>query len=116
VVLDLLVVKFLTKYPTKPVYFVLPSRWACSHCRFWSGCGALAEIFSRMLRSFERRCHCLTFLCFRQRPDVPVDKAARGLIMRVCYESQSKTDYRVKSIPNARPDDEDDAPLFPTRK
>jgi dolichol-phosphate mannosyltransferase len=27
------------------------------------------------------------------------------LIMRVYYESQSKTDYRIKSVLNARPED-----------
>jgi dolichol-phosphate mannosyltransferase len=103
VLLDLLVVKFLTKYRTKPIYLFGQA-----------GVGLLilallAGIWALYLKVFENTSFIqtplppLVSLCTIAGLMCLLMGLLAELIMRVYYESQSKTDYRIKSVVNPRP-------------
>jgi glycosyltransferase involved in cell wall biosynthesis len=106
VLLDLLVVKFLTKYRAKPIYLfgqagagflalaVLAGLWALYLKVF-----ADTPFVQTPLPLLVSVCVIAGLMCLLM-------GLLAELIMRVYYESQSKTDYRIKSILNPRPGDD----------
>lgn len=105
VLLDLLVVKFLTKYRTKPIYLFGQAGFGLLFLAFLAGLWALylklvegTSFIQTPLPLLVSLCTIAGFMCLLM-------GLLAELIMRVYYESQSKTDYRVKSVINPRAGD-----------
>lgn len=103
VLLDLLVVKFLTKYRTRPIYLFGQAGVGLLAFSFLVGLWALYLKFFEGVSFIQTPLPLLTSLCFISGLMCLLMGLLAELIMRVYYESQSKTDYRIKSILNARP-------------
>lgn len=107
VLLDLLVVKFLTKYRTRPIYLFGQAGVGLLGLSFLVGLWALYLKFVEGISFVQTPLPLLTSLCFITGLMCLLMGLLAELIMRVYYESQGKADYRVKSVLNPR---EDDAP------
>lgn len=105
VLLDLLVVKFLTKYRTRPIYLFGQAGVSLLALSFLVGLWALYLKFFEGVSFIQTPLPLLTSLCFISGLMCLLMGLLAELIMRVYYESQSKTDYRVKSVFNAREDE-----------
>jgi len=105
VLLDLLVVKFLTKYRTRPIYLFGQAGVSLLALSFLVGLWALYLKFFEGVSFIQTPLPLLTSLCFISGLMCLLMGLLAELIMRVYYESQSKTDYRVKSVFNPRDDD-----------
>jgi dolichol-phosphate mannosyltransferase len=103
VLLDLLVVKFLTKYRTKPIYLFGQAGFGLLILAFLAGLWALYLKFFGHTSFVQTPLPLLVSLCVIAGLMCLLMGLLAELIMRVYYESQSKTDYRVKSILNPRP-------------
>jgi dolichol-phosphate mannosyltransferase len=103
VLLDLLVVKFLTKYRTKPIYLFGQAGFGLLILGFLAGLWALYLKFFGHTSFVQTPLPLLVSLCVIAGLMCLLMGLLAELIMRVYYESQSKTDYRVKSILNPRP-------------
>jgi dolichol-phosphate mannosyltransferase len=103
VLLDLLVVKFLTKYRTRPIYLFGQAGVGLLLLAFLAGLWALYLKFFENTSFIETPLPLLVSLCTISGLMCLLMGLLAELIMRVYYESQSKTDYRVKSILNPRP-------------
>jgi glycosyltransferase involved in cell wall biosynthesis len=106
VLLDLLVVKFLTKYRTKPIYLFGQAGVGLLALAFLAGLWALYLKFFEGTSFVQTPLPLLVSLCVIAGLMCLLMGLLAELIMRVYYESQSKTDYRVKSILNPRPGEE----------
>jgi dolichol-phosphate mannosyltransferase len=116
VLLDLLVVKFLTKYRTRPIYLFGQAAVSLLALSFLVGLWALYLKFVEDVSFVSTPLPLLTSLCFISGLMCLLMGLLAELVMRVYYESQSKTDYRIKSIVNPRPGETgENAPLPPTR-
>jgi glycosyltransferase involved in cell wall biosynthesis len=104
VLLDLLVVKFLTKYRTKPIYLFGQAGVGLLALSFLVGLWALYLKFFEGVSFIQTPLPLLTSLCFISGLMCLLMGLLAEVIMRVYYESQSKTDYRVKSVINPRDD------------
>ena len=104
VLLDLLVVKFLTKYRTRPIYLFGQAGVGLLALSFLVGLWALYLKFFEGVSFIQTPLPLLTSLCFISGLMCLLMGLLAELIMRVYYESQSKTDYRVKSVINPRED------------
>ncbi|HET6161046.1 MAG TPA: glycosyltransferase family 2 protein [Dongiaceae bacterium] len=113
VLLDLLVVKFLTKYRTRPIYLFGQAGVSLLGFSFLVGLWALyLKVFEGV--SFVRTpLPLLVSLCFISGLMCLLMGLLAELIMRVYYESQGKADYRVKSVLNPR---EDESPNASSRR
>jgi dolichol-phosphate mannosyltransferase len=105
VLLDLLVVKFLTKYRTRPIYLFGQAGVGLLALSFLVGLWALFLKFFEGVSFIQTPLPLLTSLCFISGLMCLLMGLLAELIMRVYYESQSKTDYRVKSVFNLREDE-----------
>lgn len=105
VLLDLLVVKFLTKYRTKPIYLFGQAGVGLLILAFFAGIWALYLKFFDDTSFVQTPLPLLVSLCVIAGLMCLLMGLLAELIMRVYYESQSKTDYRIKSVLNARPED-----------
>ncbi len=105
VLLDLLVVKFLTKYRTKPIYLFGQAGVGLLILAFLAGTWALYLKFFEGTSFVQTPLPLLVSLCVIAGLMCLLMGLLAELIMRVYYESQSKTDYRIKSVLNARPED-----------
>ncbi len=105
VLLDLLVVKFLTKYRTKPIYLFGQAGVGLLILAFLAGIWALYLKFFEGTSFVQTPLPLLVSLCVIAGLMCLLMGLLAELIMRVYYESQSKTDYRIKSVLNARPED-----------
>jgi dolichol-phosphate mannosyltransferase len=105
VLLDLLVVKFLTKYRTKPIYLFGQAGVGLLILAFLAGIWALYLKFFEATSFVQTPLPLLVSLCVIAGLMCLLMGLLAELIMRVYYESQSKTDYRIKSVLNARPED-----------
>lgn len=103
VLLDLLVVKFLTKYRTKPIYLFGQAGVGLLALAFLAGLWALYLKFFDGTSFVQTPLPLLVSLCVIAGLMCLLMGLLAELIMRVYYESQSKTDYRIKSVLNARP-------------
>jgi dolichol-phosphate mannosyltransferase len=106
VLLDLLVVKFLTKYRTRPIYLFGQAGVGLLALSFLVGLWALYLKFFEGISFIQTPLPLLTSLCFISGLMCLLMGLLAELIMRVYYESQSKTDYRVKSVFNPREGDQ----------
>jgi glycosyltransferase involved in cell wall biosynthesis len=106
VLLDLLVVKFLTKYRTKPIYLFGQAGLGLLVLALFAGLWALYLKFFDNTSFVQTPLPLLVSLCVIAGLMCLLMGLLAELIMRVYYESQSKTDYRVKSIFNPRPGEE----------
>jgi glycosyltransferase involved in cell wall biosynthesis len=106
VLLDLLVVKFLTKYRTKPIYLFGQAGVGLLGLAFVAGLWALYLKFFANTSFIQTPLPLLVSLCVIAGLMCLLMGLLAELIMRVYYESQSKTDYRIKSILNPRPGDD----------
>ena len=113
VLLDLLVVKFLTKYRTRPIYLFGQAGVGLLALSFLVGLWALYLKFFEGISFIQTPLPLLTSLCFISGLMCLLMGLLAELIMRVYYESQSKTDYRVKSVFNQR---EDESPSAKSRQ
>lgn len=102
VLLDLLVVKFLTKYRTKPIYLFGQAGVGLLALAFLAGLWALYLKFFDNTSFIETPLPLLVSLCTIAGLMCLLMGLLAEVIMRVYYESQSKTDYRVKSVLNPR--------------
>jgi glycosyltransferase involved in cell wall biosynthesis len=105
VLLDLLVVKFLTKYRTKPIYLFGQAGVGLLILAFLAGIWALYLKFFDDTSFVQTPLPLLVSLCVIAGLMCLLMGLLAELIMRVYYESQAKTDYRIKSVLNARPED-----------
>lgn len=105
VLLDLLVVKFLTKYRTKPIYLFGQAGVSLLILAFLVGLWALYLKFFEGISFIQTPLPLLVSLCTIAGLMCLLMGLLAELIMRVYYESQGKADYRVKSVLNAREDD-----------
>lgn len=106
VLLDLLVVKFLTKYRTKPIYLFGQAGVGLLILAFLAGLWALCLKFFAHTSFIQTPLPLLVSLCVIAGLMCLLMGLLAELIMRVYYESQSKTDYRIKSLLNPRPGDD----------
>lgn len=106
VLLDLLVVKFLTKYRTKPIYLFGQAGVGLLALAFLAGLWALYLKFFHGTSFIQTPLPLLVSLCIISGLMCLLMGLLAELIMRVYYESQSKTDYRIKSLLNPRPGDD----------
>ena len=113
VLLDLLVVKFLTKYRTKPIYLFGQAGVGLLALAFLVGLWALYLKFFEGISFIQTPLPLLTSLCFISGLMCLLMGLLAELIMRVYHEFQSKTDYRVKSVFNQR---EDESPSAKSRQ
>jgi len=113
VLLDLLVVKFLTKYRTKPIYLFGQAGVSLLGLAFLVGLWALYLKFFEGISFVQTPLPLLVSLCFISGLVCLLMGLLAELIMRVYYESQGKADYRVKSILNPR---EDESPNASSRR
>jgi dolichol-phosphate mannosyltransferase len=105
VLLDLLVVKFLTKYRTKPIYLFGQAGVGLVALAFLVGIWALYLKFVEGVSFVQTPLPLLASLCFISGLMCLLMGLLAELIMRVYYESQGKADYRLKSVLNAREGD-----------
>lgn len=105
VLLDLLVVKFLTKYRTKPIYLFGQAGVGLLVFAFLAGLWALYLKLVEDTSFIQTPLPLLVSLCTIAGLMCLLMGLLAELIMRVYYESQSKTDYRVKSVLNPHPGD-----------
>lgn len=102
VLLDLLVVKFLTKYRTKPIYLFGQAGVGFLILAFLAGIWAVYLKLFEDTSFIQTPLPLLVSLCIIAGLTCLLMGLLAELIMRVYYESQSKTDYRIKSMLNAR--------------
>ena len=100
VLLDLLVVKFLTKYRTKPIYLFGQAGVGLLILAFLAGIWAIYLKLFENTSFIQTPLPLLVSLCTIAGLMCLLMGLLAELIMRVYYESQSKTDYRVKSVFN----------------
>ena len=105
VLLDLFVVKFLTKYRTKPIYLFGQAGIGLLLLAFLAGLWALYLKFFEGTSFIQTPLPLLVSLCTIAGLMCLLMGLLAELIMRVYYESQSKADYRVKSLLNPREGD-----------
>lgn len=104
VLLDLLVVKFLTKYRTKPIYLFGQAGVGLLILAFFAGIWALYLKFFEDTSFVQTPLPLLVSLCVIAGLMCLLMGLLAELIMRVYYESQGKADYRIKSVLNPRED------------
>jgi glycosyltransferase involved in cell wall biosynthesis len=102
VLLDLLVVKFLTKYRTRPIYLFGQAGVGLLLLAFLAGVWAIYLKLFEGTSFIQTPLPLLVSLCTIAGLMCLLMGLLAELIMRVYYESQSKTDYRVKSVLNPR--------------
>jgi glycosyltransferase involved in cell wall biosynthesis len=105
VLLDLFVVKFLIKYRTKPIYLFGQAGVGLLLLAFLAGLWALYLKFFEGTSFIQTPLPLLVSLCTIAGLMCLLMGLLAELIMRVYYESQSKADYRVKSLLNPREND-----------
>jgi glycosyltransferase involved in cell wall biosynthesis len=105
VLLDLLVVRFLTKYRTKPIYLFGQAGVGLLALAFLAGTWALYLKFFEGVSFVQTPLPLLVSLCIIAGLMCLLMGLLAELIMRVYYESQSKADYRIKSLVNPRADE-----------
>ena len=113
VLLDLLVVEFLIKYRTKPIYLFGQAAVGLLALAFLVGIWALYLKFVEGVSFVQTPLPLLASLCFISSLMCLLMGLLAELIMRVYYESQGKSDYRVKSVLNPR---ETDSPNDASRR
>ena len=106
VLLDLLVVKFLTKYRTKPIYLFGQAGVGLLILAFLAGLWALYLKFFAHTSFIQTPLPLLVSLCVIAGLMCLLMGLLAELIMRVYYESQGKADYRIKSVLNPRAGDD----------
>ena len=106
VLLDLLVVKFLTKYRTKPIYLFGQAGFGLLILAFLAGLWALYLKFFAHTSFIQTPLPLLVSLCVIAGLMCLLMGLLAELIMRVYYESQGKADYRIKSVLNPRAGDD----------
>lgn len=102
VLLDLLVVKFLTKYRTKPIYLFGQAGVGLLILAFLAGLWAIYLKLFHGTSFIQTPLPLLVSLCIISGLMCLLMGLLAELIMRVYYESQGKADYRVKSVLNPR--------------
>ena len=111
--LDLLTVRFLGGYSTKPIYFFgKPAIFLCSAGFFAAGFFVFEFVYARVTRNFDVWIQPTTLLLFAVfTVTLGVQLVLMGLlgeiVMRTYYESQSKKTYLVRELENF------DAPVVP---
>ncbi len=102
VLLDLLVVKFLTKYRTKPIYLFGQAGVGLLILAFLAGLWAIYLKVFAGTSFIQTPLPLLVSLCIIAGLMCLLMGLLAELIMRVYYESQGKADYRIKSVQNPR--------------
>lgn len=102
VLLDLLVVKFLTKYRAKPIYLFGQAGIGLLILAFLAGLWALYLKFFAGTSFIQTPLPLLVSLCVIAGLMCLLMGLLAELIMRVYYESQGKADYRIRSLLNPR--------------